>query len=228
VSQFADNVTPKHRTCHPATDLGSRRYQLPGCGSGPQARGRLTLTETKPQHPRRSVLNSTRRATSLARIPLRDDAVNVALWANFLPTFSDAMDVDFRIEAIIERASVAQQEVLIDPLALRDGCTLGDVVAAVERGLAIAGLDTQNFRRSRLMASQRINDASRDLTPSLRVSRDRPRQRTPLVGNGASSSWQCVLCSIRVTWGVIAARNQRLLCRSGWDCPLEGNAFLGR
>ncbi len=87
-------------------------------------------------------LNGTRRATSLARIPLRDDAVNVALWANLLPTFSDAMDVDFRIEAIIERASVAQYEVLIHPLALRDGCTLGDVVAAVERGLAVAGSDT--------------------------------------------------------------------------------------
>ncbi|MGO8938498.1 MAG: hypothetical protein ACLQLO_15715 [Mycobacterium sp.] len=88
------------------------------------------------------MLDSTIGATSLARIPQRDDVVNVALCANFLPTFSDAMDVDFRIEAIIERASVAQYEVLIHPLALRDGCTLGDVVAAVERGLAVAGSDT--------------------------------------------------------------------------------------
>ena len=138
------------------------------------------------------------------------------------------MDVDFRIEAIIERASVAQQEVLIDPLALRDGCTLGDVVAAVERGLAIAGLDTQNFRRSRLMASQRINDASRDLTPSLRVSRDRPRRARRWRGAELRPARDAVLCSSRVTWGVIAARNQRLLCRSGRGCPLEGNAFQGR
>ena len=171
------------------------------------------------------MLDSTIGATSLARIPLRDEAVNVALCANFPPTFSDAMDVDFRIEAIIERASVAQYEVLIHPLTPRDGRTLGDFVAAVARGLAVAGSDTAPFR---LMASQRINDASHDLTPSLRVSRDHPEQCTPLVGSGASSSSQCLLCSSRVTWGATAARNQRLRCRSGRDCPLEGNAFQGR
>lgn len=60
------------------------------------------------------------------------------------------------------------------------------------------------------------------------VSCDRLGQCAPLVGGGASSSSRCLLCSSRVTWGATAARNQRLRCRSGRDCPLEGNAFLGR
>jgi hypothetical protein len=77
--------------------------------------------------------------------PAEDDAVDVALCANFLFAYADVMDVAFHVAAIIDLARVAQYEVLIHPLAARDGRKLDDFVAAVMRGLTGAGLRTQNF-----------------------------------------------------------------------------------
>jgi hypothetical protein len=82
---------------------------------------------------------------SLPSIPLDDDAVDVALCANFLFAYADTLDVDFHVAAITELARIAGSEVLIHPLNARDGRNLDDFTAAVDRGLTSAGLHTQTF-----------------------------------------------------------------------------------
>jgi hypothetical protein len=84
-------------------------------------------------------------AASLPSIPLGDDAVDVALCANFLFAYADAFDANFHVAAITELARVARSEVLIHPISARDGRNLGDFTDAVDRGLSAAGLHTQIF-----------------------------------------------------------------------------------
>ena len=82
---------------------------------------------------------------SLPTVPLGDDTVDVALCANFLFAYADTFDVDFHVAAITELARIARSEVLIHPTNARDGRTLDDFTAAVERGLSAVGLHTQTF-----------------------------------------------------------------------------------
>ena len=228
MSQLADNVTPRHRTCHLATDLGSRRYQLPGCGSGPQSarpphtHGNQTAAFT-PVCTEQYKTCHIASAHSAARRRCQRGALR-EFPAHLLGRDGRGLShrSDYRAG---ERRAIRSVDPPSGPTRRLHTGGLRGCCRARPGHRRVGHAD---FRRSRLMASQRINDASRDLTPSLRVSRDRPEQCTPLVGNGASSSSQCLLCSSRVTWGATAARNQRLRCRSGRDCPLEGNAFLGR
>lgn len=84
-------------------------------------------------------------AASLPSIPLGDDTVDVALCANFLFAYADALDVDFHVTAITELARVARSEVLIHPISARDGRALDDFTDAVDRGLRAVGLNTQTF-----------------------------------------------------------------------------------
>jgi len=69
----------------------------------------------------------------------------VALRADLLLAYADAMDVDFHIAAITELARVAHDEALIHPLTARDGRNPDDFVAAVTSGLTAARLQTQTF-----------------------------------------------------------------------------------
>jgi hypothetical protein len=84
-------------------------------------------------------------AASLPSIPLHDDAVDVALCANFLFAYADTLDVSFHVAAITELARIARSEVLIHPISARDGRTLDDFTDAVDCGLGSAGLHTQTF-----------------------------------------------------------------------------------
>jgi hypothetical protein len=84
-------------------------------------------------------------AASLPSIPLDDDAVDVALCANFLFAYADTFDASFHVAAITELARIARSEVLIHPISARDGVNLDDFAAAVDRGLSAAGLHTQTF-----------------------------------------------------------------------------------
>ncbi|OBG81727.1 hypothetical protein A5699_07840 [Mycobacterium sp. E802] len=82
---------------------------------------------------------------SLPVIPLKDDAVDVALCANFLFAYADTFDASFHVAAITELARIARSEVLIHPTSARDGRNLDDFTDAVDRGLSAAGLHTQIF-----------------------------------------------------------------------------------
>lgn len=84
-------------------------------------------------------------AASLPSIPLDDDAVDVALCANFLFAYADTFDASFHVAAITELTRIARSEVLIHPISARDGRNLDDFTAAVDRGLSAAGLHTQTF-----------------------------------------------------------------------------------
>lgn len=84
-------------------------------------------------------------AASLPAIPLDDDAVDVALCANFLFAHADTFDASFHVAAITEMARIARSEVLIHPINARAGQNLEDFTDAVERGLSAAGLRTQIF-----------------------------------------------------------------------------------
>lgn len=82
---------------------------------------------------------------SLPNVPLGDNAVDIALCANFLFAYSDTFGVDFHIAAIAELARIARLEVLIHPTSARDGRDLDDFTTAVELGLSDAGLHTETF-----------------------------------------------------------------------------------
>ena len=82
---------------------------------------------------------------SLPDVPLGDNAVDVALCANFLFAYSDTFGVDFHIAAITELARITRFKVLIHPTSARDGRSLDDFTTAVELGLSDAGLHTETF-----------------------------------------------------------------------------------
>lgn len=84
-------------------------------------------------------------SASLPRIPLHDDAVDVALCSNFLFAYADTFDVDFHVTAIIELARIARSEVLIHPIGARDGRNLDEFADAVQCGLSDGGLRTEIF-----------------------------------------------------------------------------------
>lgn len=88
-------------------------------------------------------------AAALPSIPLNDDAVDVALCANFLFAYADTFDVDFHVAAVTELTRITRSEVLIHPINARDGQDIDDFTAAVERGLSAAGLHTQTFIAAR-------------------------------------------------------------------------------
>lgn len=119
-------------------------------------------------------------AASLPALGLPERSVDVALCANFLFAYADVLSIDFHVAAIVELARVARREVLVHPLAARDGTGLESFTAAVRQRLSEIGLQTETFvapgtwlrGASTMRISQSLSNASSNRFPPRRAERN--------------------------------------------------------
>jgi hypothetical protein len=84
---------------------------------------------------------------SLPNLPFADDSFDIALSGHFLFTYSDRLDYDFHLKAMLELVRVSR-EVLIYPVVGRDGCKpgfFGDLLSSLGRDGVDSELIPSNF-----------------------------------------------------------------------------------